>query len=161
MIIFVKRAAIDKNDPEKKIGLYVDEWGTWYDVEKGTNAGLPVPAKYPARCRGGSAQLQHLPCPRRPGAHDQYRADGQRAAGDDHHRQGQDAADADLSRLQMYVPFQDATSLPVTLSNNTTYTLDDGRAFPGISASAARGEGRQAVSRPGQHQPALRPPTWS
>jgi alpha-N-arabinofuranosidase len=48
-------AAIDKNDPEKKMGLLVDEWGTWYDVEKGTNAGLPVPAEYAARCcRGGA-----------------------------------------------------------------------------------------------------------
>ncbi|HEY7773776.1 MAG TPA: alpha-L-arabinofuranosidase C-terminal domain-containing protein [Marinagarivorans sp.] len=26
-------AALDKNDPEGKIGFYVDEWGTWYDQE--------------------------------------------------------------------------------------------------------------------------------
>lgn len=32
-------AAMDKHDPEKRIALYVDEWGTWYDVEKGTNPG--------------------------------------------------------------------------------------------------------------------------
>jgi len=32
-----KHAAImDKNDPEKKIGLLVDEWGTWWDEEPGT-----------------------------------------------------------------------------------------------------------------------------
>jgi alpha-N-arabinofuranosidase len=32
-------AVMDKNDPTKRIGLYVDEWGTWYDVEPGTNPG--------------------------------------------------------------------------------------------------------------------------
>ena len=29
-----------KYDPEHKIGLIVDEWGCWYDVEKGTNPGF-------------------------------------------------------------------------------------------------------------------------
>jgi alpha-N-arabinofuranosidase len=33
-------AVMDKHDPEKKIGLYVDEWGAWYDVEPGTNPGF-------------------------------------------------------------------------------------------------------------------------
>ena len=28
------------NDPEHKIGLIVDEWGTWYNVEEGTNPGF-------------------------------------------------------------------------------------------------------------------------
>lgn len=31
---------MDKYDPGKKIGLMVDEWGGWYDVEKGTNPGF-------------------------------------------------------------------------------------------------------------------------
>ncbi|HZJ57600.1 MAG TPA: alpha-N-arabinofuranosidase [Clostridia bacterium] len=31
---------MDKYDPEKRIGLIVDEWGTWYDVEPGTNPGF-------------------------------------------------------------------------------------------------------------------------
>jgi alpha-L-arabinofuranosidase len=33
-------AIMDKHDPKKRIGLYVDEWGTWYDVEPGTNPGF-------------------------------------------------------------------------------------------------------------------------
>jgi len=28
---------MDRYDPEKRVGLIVDEWGTWYDVEPGTN----------------------------------------------------------------------------------------------------------------------------
>ncbi len=31
---------MDQYDPEKKVGLIVDEWGTWYDVEPGTNPGF-------------------------------------------------------------------------------------------------------------------------
>lgn len=27
-------------DPEKNIGMIIDEWGTWYEVEKGTNPGF-------------------------------------------------------------------------------------------------------------------------
>jgi len=36
-----KHAAImDKYDPAKRVGLIVDEWGTWYDVEPNTNPGF-------------------------------------------------------------------------------------------------------------------------
>lgn len=31
---------MDEFDPEKKIGLMVDEWGCWFDVEPGTNSGF-------------------------------------------------------------------------------------------------------------------------
>jgi alpha-L-arabinofuranosidase len=33
-------AIMDGYDPQKKVGLVVDEWGTWYDVEPGTNPGF-------------------------------------------------------------------------------------------------------------------------
>lgn len=33
-------AIMDRYDPEKKIALIVDEWGTWYTVEPGTNPGF-------------------------------------------------------------------------------------------------------------------------
>lgn len=31
---------MDYHDPEQRVGLIVDEWGTWYDVEPGTNPGF-------------------------------------------------------------------------------------------------------------------------
>ena len=31
---------MDQFDPQKKIGMIVDEWGTWYNVEPGTNPGF-------------------------------------------------------------------------------------------------------------------------
>jgi alpha-N-arabinofuranosidase len=41
--IVSKTAAImDKYDPQKKVGLYVDEWGTWYDPAPGSNPGFLV-----------------------------------------------------------------------------------------------------------------------
>jgi alpha-N-arabinofuranosidase len=33
-------AVMDKYDPQKRVALVVDEWGTWYDVEPGTNPGF-------------------------------------------------------------------------------------------------------------------------
>ncbi|MBQ8488803.1 MAG: alpha-N-arabinofuranosidase [Pseudobutyrivibrio sp.] len=33
-------AIMDKYDPDKKIGLIIDEWGIWTDVEPGTNPGF-------------------------------------------------------------------------------------------------------------------------
>ena len=31
---------MDRFDPEKRVGLIVDEWGAWYEVEEGTNPGF-------------------------------------------------------------------------------------------------------------------------
>lgn len=33
-------AILDKNDPDGKVGFYVDEWGTWYDPEPGREPGF-------------------------------------------------------------------------------------------------------------------------
>ncbi|MDR0731439.1 MAG: alpha-N-arabinofuranosidase, partial [Treponema sp.] len=33
-------AIMDRYDPQRKVGLVMDEWGTWYDVEPGTNPGF-------------------------------------------------------------------------------------------------------------------------
>jgi alpha-N-arabinofuranosidase len=36
-LVIQQRATMDAWDPGRKIGLIVDEWGTWHPVEKGTN----------------------------------------------------------------------------------------------------------------------------
>ena len=33
-------AIMDRHDPDKRVGLIVDEWGTWYDPTPGTNPGF-------------------------------------------------------------------------------------------------------------------------
>ena len=39
-IVSKTAAVMDKYDPDKKIGLYVDEWGAWYDQEPGSHPGF-------------------------------------------------------------------------------------------------------------------------
>ena len=34
------KTIMDKTDPQKRVGLIIDEWGTWYDVEPGTEPGF-------------------------------------------------------------------------------------------------------------------------
>ncbi len=36
-LVIQQRATMDAWDPRRKIGLIVDEWGTWHPAEKGTN----------------------------------------------------------------------------------------------------------------------------
>src|SRR5512137_945106 len=36
-LVLQQRAAMDAYDPQRRIGLIVDEWGTWHPVEQGTN----------------------------------------------------------------------------------------------------------------------------
>jgi len=39
--LIAKHAVImDRYDPRKRVGMIVDEWGTWYNVEPGTNPGF-------------------------------------------------------------------------------------------------------------------------
>ena len=92
-------AIMDKYDAGKRVGLMVDEWGTWYDVEPGT-PGSSLPAEQPARRRRRGHQPQHLQPARRSRADGQHRADRQRAAGDDPDERREDGAHADVSRLR-------------------------------------------------------------
>ncbi len=39
-LLSIHGGIMDRYDPEKRVGLIVDEWGTWYDVEPGTNPGF-------------------------------------------------------------------------------------------------------------------------
>jgi alpha-N-arabinofuranosidase len=39
-ILDTNTAILDRADPNKRIGLYVDEWGTWYDTTEGHNPGF-------------------------------------------------------------------------------------------------------------------------
>ncbi|WP_077619388.1 alpha-N-arabinofuranosidase [Bacillus sinesaloumensis] len=39
--LITKHSSImDQYDPKKRVGLIIDEWGTWFNVEKGTNPGF-------------------------------------------------------------------------------------------------------------------------
>src|SRR5688500_6310852 len=130
-------AIMDKHDPDKRVGLYVDEWGTWYDVEKGTNPGylyqqntlrdavlaaanFNVFHRHADRVRMTSiAQTINV-------LQSVILTDGNKIA-----------LTPTYHAFRMYVPFQDATSLPLDLT--TPDAVVDGISVPAVNASAARG----------------------
>ncbi|PWF46840.1 alpha-N-arabinofuranosidase [Massilia glaciei] len=132
-------AKLDKNDPEKKIGLYVDEWGTWYDVEKGTNAGFLFQQNTIRDAVVAALNFNMF--------HEHAeRVQMTNIAQMVNVLQSMIITEKDKMLLtptyhaySMYVPFQGATTLPVKLENNAAYTLG-AASVPGISASAARGK---------------------
>ncbi|CAN7271370.1 alpha-N-arabinofuranosidase [Pseudoduganella sp. LjRoot289] len=132
-------AVLDKNDPSKKVGFYVDEWGTWYDVEKGTNAGFLYQQNSlrDAVVAALNFNIFH--------AH-ANRVRMTNIAQMVNVLQAMILTDKDKMLLtptyhayRMYVPFQDATSLPVALKGNANYSLGK-VSVPEVSASAARGK---------------------
>jgi alpha-N-arabinofuranosidase len=131
-------AAMDKHDPEKKLGLFVDEWGTWYDVEKGTNAGFLFQQNTLRDAVVAALNFNIF--------HDHAdRVRMTNIAQMVNVLQSMIITDKDKMVLtptyhafEMYVPFQGATSLPLTLKDNPKYAVD-GVSVPEISASAARG----------------------
>jgi len=135
-LIATHSAIMDKYDPQKKIALVVDEWGAWYAPLPGSNAGflvqqnslrdailaalnLNIFARHADRVRMANiAQMLNV-------------------------LQAMIMTDKDKMVLtptyhvfRMYVPFQDATFVPVTF-NAGTYTRGS-ITLPRIDAIAAR-----------------------
>ncbi|WP_018274185.1 alpha-L-arabinofuranosidase C-terminal domain-containing protein [Teredinibacter turnerae] len=129
-------AIMDELDPDNKVGFYVDEWGTWFDAEEGDNPGflyqqnslrdalvaalnLNLFHKYARRIQMTNiAQMVNV-------------------------LQAMILTDKEKMVLtptyhvfKMYIPFQDATSLPVELKDAPVLTQGD-KSIPAISASAA------------------------
>lgn len=128
---------LDKHDPENTIGFYVDEWGTWYEVEEGDNPGflfqqntirdaiiaslnLNIFHKYSHRVQMTNiAQMVNV-------------------------LQAMILTDKEKMLLtptyyifKMYKEFQDATFIPLEMENNPMYGFN-GMAMPQLSASAAK-----------------------
>ncbi len=135
--LITKHSAImDKYDPKKRVALYVDEWGTWYDPEPGRNPGflyqqntlrdalvaalsLDVFHRHAERVRMANiAQMVNV-------------------------LQAMILTDKDKMVLtptyhvfEMYVPFQDSTSLPVQIET-PDYRRGEWQ-LPAVDVSAAR-----------------------
>jgi len=129
-------AIMDKYDPQKKVALVVDEWGSWYAPLPGSNPGflvqqnslrdavlaalnLNIFARHADRVRGANiAQMINV-------------------------LQAMILTDKEKMALtptyyvfKMYVPFQDATFVPVTFDAGT-YKHDD-VSLPRVDAIAAK-----------------------
>jgi alpha-N-arabinofuranosidase len=144
-------AIMDKHDPEKKVGFYVDEWGTWYDTEEGDNPGFlfqqntlrdalvaavnfNIFHKYSERVQMTNiAQMVNV-------------------------LQAMILTDKEKMVLtptyyafKMYVPFQQAVYLPTDISGNPTYSLGDA-SVPQTSVSAAKtGDGNTVLALTNVH----------
>lgn len=137
---FIKRhsAIMDTYDPEKRIGLYVDEWGTWYDVEKGTNPGYLYQQNTLRDAVLAAANFnifhQHADRVRMTSVaqtinvlQSMILTEGSKIA-----------LTPTYYAYKMYVPFHDATSLPLKLTSPDY--VQGGKSIPAINASAARGK---------------------
>lgn len=135
---FIKRhsAIMDTHDPEKRVGLYVDEWGTWYDVEKGTNPGYLYQQNTLRDAVLAAANLnifhQHADRVRMTSVAQTINVLQSMILTDG----GKMALTPTYHAFKMYVPFHDATSLPLEL--NTPDFSAGGKSIPAINASAAR-----------------------
>jgi alpha-N-arabinofuranosidase len=128
-------AVLDKNDPEKKIGLMVDEWGTWYDEAGARSALFQQNSLRDALVAALNFHIFHEHA---------ERVTLTTIAQMVNVLQAMILTDKEKMVLtptyyafQMYVPFQDAKSLPLAIKDNTSYTLG-ATTIPGVSASAAR-----------------------
>ncbi len=137
-------AIMDKYDPQKRIGLVVDEWGVWTDVEPGTNPGF-LYQQNTMRDAVLAAINLHI-----------FHAHADRVSMANIAQminvlQAMILTDKEKMLLtptyhvfEMFKPHQGATSIPVQLTT-PDYQLGDEK-IPAVSASASKKDGKIHVS---------------
>ena len=133
-------AVMDEFDPEKRVALMIDEWGTWWDEEPGTirnhlyqqnsmrdaivaSLMLNVFHKYTDRVRMANiAQMVNVL---------------QAMILTDQKGTGHMVLTPTYHVFEMYKPFMDATHLPLDVTCDSV-TTTEGKRVPLVSASAAR-----------------------
>ncbi|MCJ8208723.1 alpha-N-arabinofuranosidase [Mucilaginibacter sp. RS28] len=136
--LVTKHARImDKYDPKKRIALVVDEWGGWYDVEKGTNPGFLFQQNTMRDALIAGTTLNIF----------NNHADRVRMANlaqcinvlqsvilTDQQKM---ILTPTYHVMEMYNVHQDATLLPLTINNDTSYGMGNEK-LPAVSASASK-----------------------
>lgn len=138
-------AIMDKYDPEHKVDLFVDEWGTWYDVEAGTNPGhlFQQSTMRDAMVAALSLNIFHRYCSRIKMAN---------IAQVVNVLQSMILTEGDKMVLTptyhtfaMYKVHQGAEWIPVSIAKNTGTVTNDGD-VPTIDATASRKDGKVHVT---------------
>jgi alpha-L-arabinofuranosidase len=126
---------MDKYDPEKKIALVVDEWGGWYDVEKGTNPGFLFQQNTmrDAMIAGTTLNIFHKHCDRVRMANLAQTVNVLQAV--ILTKEEKMLLTPTYHVMEMYKVHQDATLLPLEIKSDD-YVLE-GEKLPAISASAS------------------------
>ena len=137
-IIRQNSVVLDRNDPQKKIGFYFDEWGSWYDAEPGSNPGFLVQRN---TLRDALLAALHF---------NVFHAHADRVRMSNvaqmvnvlqamiQTRGDQLVLTPTYHAFSLYAPFQDATSLPSRIENNPAYQVG-AIEMPRLSSTAARG----------------------
>ncbi|MBN8882026.1 MAG: alpha-N-arabinofuranosidase [Salana multivorans] len=141
-------AVMDAYDPDKKVGLVVDEWGTWWNVEPGTNPGFLYQQNTLRDALVASIHFDVF--------HDHAdRVVMANIAQTVNVLQAMILTDPDTGALvltptyhvyAMNVGHQDADTLRVTVHGDVRDTESDGRRVPLFSASASTKDGSALVS---------------
>jgi alpha-N-arabinofuranosidase len=134
--IAAQEAILERNDPDGRIGLYFDEWGTWYDATPGASALYQQNTLRDAFVAALHFHVFHRHAERVRMAN---------IAQTVNVLQAMVLTQGDAMVLtptyhvfRLYVPFQDATSLPVSYDAPPDYAFGEYR-VPHVSATAARG----------------------
>jgi alpha-N-arabinofuranosidase len=134
-----QEAVLERNDPDGRVGIYLDEWGTWYDPAEGRNPGFLYQQNSirDALIAALNFNIFHQHTKRLHMANIAQTVnvlqavvltDGPRML-----------TTPTYHAFEMYVPFQDATFLPVEHGEVPAYALGD-LSVPHVSASAALGK---------------------
>ncbi len=130
-------AVLDQHDPKKRVGFYFDEWGSWYDPEPGSNPGFLVQRN---TLRDALLAALHFHV---------FHANAERVKMTNVAQmvnvlQAMILTSKDKLALtptyhafKLYVPFQDATSLPASVENNPVYQVGKTE-MPSLSVTAGR-----------------------
>lgn len=127
---------LDRNDPGGNIGLYFDEWGTWYDPTPGASSLYQQNTLRDAFVAALHFHVFHRHAERVHMANIAQTVNVLQAMV---LTEGNAMVLTPTYHLfRMYIPFQDATYLPVTLEQSAVYEYDN-YSVAAVSATAARG----------------------
>jgi alpha-L-arabinofuranosidase len=132
----LNEAVLDEYDPDGHVGLYLDEWGTWYDADPDYDGGVLYQQNSirDALVAALSFNIFHRHTPRLHMANIAQTVNVLQAViltrGDEM------ILTPTYHAFSMYRPFHDSTFVPVTLDGGERYELG-GRSVPHVSATSA------------------------
>jgi alpha-N-arabinofuranosidase len=133
----LNEAVLDEHDPDGKVGLYLDEWGTWYDPEPGREPGFLYQQNTlrDAVVAALNFHIFHQHTKRLHMANIAQTVNVLQAVVLT--EQEKMVLTPTYHAFEMYKPFQDATFIPSAFNNMPEYTLGD-VAVPRVSATTAK-----------------------
>jgi alpha-N-arabinofuranosidase len=128
---------MDRHDPDGRVGMIVDEWGVWHNVEPGTNPGFLYQQNTlrDALVAAVTFNIFHQHCERVKMANIAQTVNVLQAMVLT--REEQMVLTPTYHVFEMYSVHQDATVLPATLEGGPAYVHGDER-IPGVHCSASR-----------------------